>query len=449
MLELKVQCPAKINLTLEILNKREDGFHNIQSVMQTISLYDILTINIEDSEDFQINLSGTTDDIPYDESNLVYKAAELFFATLFPCDFTEVCAQLPRPGGERVGVRGQYKTLYNEDALEKAKELRKNTTDAERVLWCVLRNRQLNNLKFKRQVPIGNYIVDFMSKEKKVIIELDGGGHVEENQIKHDLKRTQFLEAEGYKVIRFFNPDVFKNLDGVVETILYNTEGPLTPTLSPQGRGSNANAQGFNSATFKKKVSIHIEKNIPISAGLAGGSTDAAGALWGLNKLMGNPLAQEELHEICTQLGSDLNFCLEGGCQLTTGRGEVLEKLPFIEFDVSLIKPENLGISAKEAYTKFSSLENKPNLNMTEKLVNELNSGSGDIEKYITNDLEAAVIDDYEELQEIKTSYPGSIMSGSGSTFFIVNSNFKPIDESFWVKTGLKSVPEGVSEHLL
>jgi len=81
MHEIKVKCPAKINLTLEILNKREDGFHNIQSVMQTIDLFDILTIKLEESNEFQIKLSGTSDEIPYDERNLVYKAAELYFDT--------------------------------------------------------------------------------------------------------------------------------------------------------------------------------------------------------------------------------------------------------------------------------------------------------------------------------------------------------------------------------
>ncbi|MEI8128305.1 MAG: hypothetical protein WCG95_01680, partial [bacterium] len=83
-MEIKVKCPAKVNLTLEILNKREDGFHNIQSVMQTIDLFDILTIKVEKSEKFEINLSGTSDEIPYDERNLVHKAALLFMNALDP-----------------------------------------------------------------------------------------------------------------------------------------------------------------------------------------------------------------------------------------------------------------------------------------------------------------------------------------------------------------------------
>lgn len=282
--EIKVKCPAKINLTLEILNKREDGFHNIQSVMQTISLFDILTIKVEKSNDFKIKLSGTSDEIPYDERNLVYKAIKLFF----------------------------------------------------------------------------------------------------------DL--------------------------------------PLTSHFSPS------------------TVSVHIEKNIPVAAGLAGGSTDAAGVIWGLNKLFDNVLKNEQLHELCAKLGSDLNFCLEGGCQLTTGRGEILERLPFVEFDLSLIKPKNLGISAKEAYTKFSQLKDKPNLDMTTKLVDSLRGGSSEIQKFLHNDLEVALIDDYKELKQIKTEFPDSIMSGSGSTFFVLKKEIDNITEKFWLKTGMKSVSEGVSE---
>ena len=97
------------------------------------------------------------------------------------------------------------------------------------------------------------------------------------------------------------------------------------------------------------KINVHIEKNIPVSAGLAGGSTNAAGILKGLNEIFGNPLSKPELHTICAKLGSDLNFCLEGGRQITTGRGEILTPLEFEEFQLSLIKPLNLGISAKEA----------------------------------------------------------------------------------------------------
>ena len=77
-MQIKVKTPAKINLTLEITGRREDGFHDIQSIMQMINLYDYLTFDIEKSDKFEINLSGTNPNIPYNEKNIVYKAIMLF-----------------------------------------------------------------------------------------------------------------------------------------------------------------------------------------------------------------------------------------------------------------------------------------------------------------------------------------------------------------------------------
>lgn len=285
--QIKIKTPAKINLTLEVLDKREDGFHNIQSVMQTINLYDYLVITIRENDEQEISLSGTSDDIPYDETNLVYKAAKLFFYYLSD-------------------VEGSY---------------------------------------FEEQ---------------------------------------------------------------------------------------------------NHKVHIHIEKNIPISAGLAGGSSNGAGTLFGLNRLFNDILSKEKLHELCASLGSDLNVCLDGGCLLATGRGEKIEKLPFRENGVSLMKPKNLGISAKEAYTKYSELKDKPNYDMTHKFIDALKIGT-DINQFLYNDLETAVFDDYKELQQIKSKYPQSVMSGSGSTYFLLNNNFEQTD-GFEVINGLKFIPDGIKE---
>ena len=184
MLKIKVAAPAKINLTLEVLNKRDDGFHNIKSIMQAISLYDYLSFTIEDAAETKIILTGNSDKIPYDNKNLVYKAVEKF--------------------------------------LEKA-------------------------------------------------------------QIKN------------------------------------------------------------------KKIEVYIEKNIPVEAGLAGGSTDAASAFFALNKLFNFVLSSNEIQELCASLGSDLNFCLQGGTALCTGRGENIKKINTPDLDITLIKPSKFGISAKEA----------------------------------------------------------------------------------------------------
>lgn len=264
MKSIRIQCPAKINLNLKVVNKRKDGFHNIESVMQTISLFDYLNISITNSAQNEIILSGNSNEIPYDSANLVYKAAQLFL------DYT--------------GIK------------------------------------------------------DFA-------------------------------------------------------------------------------------------IRITIEKNIPISAGLAGGSTDAAGTLYGLNKLFENILSTQELHKICSQLGSDLNVCLAGGRILAKGRGEIIKPLDFEPFCVSLIKPKDLGISAKEAYTKFAA---------------KIADTDEKRAKFV-NDLEWAIIDSYPQLQYIKNKYPNAIMTGSGSTYFLPNSNFEK-EENFIVHNNLSAINFGVCE---
>lgn len=282
MKKLKIKTPAKINLTLEVLNKREDGFHNLQSIMQTISLYDCLTFIVEPNNVLEINLSGNSKEIPYNESNLVYKAAVKF--------------------------------------LEKA---------------------QIKNIK----------------------------------------------------------------------------------------------------------LSVYIEKHIPIAAGLAGGSTNAAGTFYALNKLFNNPLSEKQIDELCALLGSDLNFCLYGGCALCTSRGEVIEKIPFYEQSVSLIKPKNLGISAREAYINFSKLSDKSNPNNTSKMKDLLMKGQFD-KTLIYNSLEKALFPTYEELRIIKSRVENSLMSGSGSTFFVLSPTLKTDLnlKDYDVFEHLKTISTGVEE---
>ena len=96
-----------------------------------------------------------------------------------------------------------------------ARILRKKQTSQEQKLWSLLRNRQFFGLKFKRQYPIGEYIVDFICVEKSLIIELDGGQHNIDDNIKKDENRTKYLNSKGYQVIRVWNNEVDKNLEGV------------------------------------------------------------------------------------------------------------------------------------------------------------------------------------------------------------------------------------------
>lgn len=281
MKTIKVAAPAKINLTLEIVNKRQDGFHNLKTVMQAINLYDYLTVTMDDSAELAFCLSGNSEQIPYDERNLVYKACSKFF--------------------EKTGID-------------------------------------------------------------------------------------------------------------------------------------------------KKKVCIYIEKNIPVEAGLAGGSTDAAATFFALNNLCENVLPENEIDELCASLGSDLNFCYYGGTALCTSRGEKIKKLPTPKLDVTLVKPLGFGISAKEAYTKYSNLpeEKKVFKDYSAKLVESLPEKVG--YSSLFNILELSVIDDYKDLQFIKENMPESMMSGSGPTFFTLKSkscyNFNP--EKFIVIEGLSTVEDGI-----
>jgi very-short-patch-repair endonuclease len=102
-------------------------------------------------------------------------------------------------------------TGYTDTTLSKAQDLRR-----ERKLWSVLRNRQLEDAKFRRQQPIGPFIADFVCQEQRLIVEADGGQHAESLA---DARRTAFLESKGYRVLRFWNNDILSNLDGVARVI--------------------------------------------------------------------------------------------------------------------------------------------------------------------------------------------------------------------------------------
>jgi very-short-patch-repair endonuclease len=104
--------------------------------------------------------------------------------------------------------------------MRHAAELRLNLTPAERKLWGYLRAHRLGGVGFRRQHAIGNYITDFCAPGKMLIIELDGSQHLEQEE--YDAERTAFLESKGYRVMRFYNNDVMKNIEKVLEVILEN-----------------------------------------------------------------------------------------------------------------------------------------------------------------------------------------------------------------------------------
>lgn len=102
------------------------------------------------------------------------------------------------------------------------RNLRNNMTLQEIKLWHYLKNRQINNCRFRRQYPIGNYIVDFICRSKKLVIELDGSQHNEPENIKYDKERSEYLQSRGYKIIRFWNNEVNDNIEGVIQVIKEN-----------------------------------------------------------------------------------------------------------------------------------------------------------------------------------------------------------------------------------
>ena len=102
------------------------------------------------------------------------------------------------------------------------KTLRNNSTSAEATLWNLLKNKQLNDMKFRRQHSIGKYIVDFYCPNRNLIIEIDGDPHGDYSQIQKDEARDKYFEAKGYKVIRFENRFVFQDPELVIETIRKN-----------------------------------------------------------------------------------------------------------------------------------------------------------------------------------------------------------------------------------
>lgn len=114
----------------------------------------------------------------------------------------------------KVRVRNLFMTNI---LIQRARELRKNSTIAERKLWRYLRSRDFSNFKFRRQSPIGKFIVDFVCFEKKLVIELDGGQHNEQKEV--DIKRDNWLRKEGFTILRFWNNEVINNINGVLQVI--------------------------------------------------------------------------------------------------------------------------------------------------------------------------------------------------------------------------------------
>jgi very-short-patch-repair endonuclease len=127
--------------------------------------------------------------------------------------------------------------------LEAARSLRKNMTDAEQLIWHCLRRKQLGGFRFRRQHPVGRFVLDFFCCEAKLAIELDGAQHNEPDARLRDNERTSFLQQDGFRVIGFWNNEVLENLEGVLEKIYSLLQHP-PPNLPPLGGGDTPSPGG-------------------------------------------------------------------------------------------------------------------------------------------------------------------------------------------------------------
>ena len=261
MNSITLKSRAKINLSIDVLGKRQDGYHLVEMIMQTIDLYDLIEINEKDND--QITIKSTSDEIPLDCNNLVYKAANLIKKTL----------------------------------------------------------------------------------------------------------------------------------------------------------------------NINKGVEIHIKKNIPVAAGMAGGSSNAAAVLVGLNKLWNINLSNQQLEKIGLKLGADVPFCINGGAVLASGIGEELTPIKGLTKDVCILvcKPD-LFVSTKEVYECIDSkdIDKRPNNKfLIECLKNE---DTRQLAENMFNVLEGVTMDKHPVIQQIKDIMTnnralGAMMSGSGPTVFGLYEN--------------------------
>jgi lipoate-protein ligase B/very-short-patch-repair endonuclease len=160
---------------------------------------------------------------------------------------------LSRSAGEGWGEGGESQNQLRvlpahptpKDLKTFAREMRSNATDAESLIWRLVRNRQIAGAKFRRQHPIGRYILDFYCEDLQLAIELDGGQHAD--QIEHDESRSAWLEARGIRVLRFWNNDALSNAEGVLEAIyremISNRPPSPQPSPAPREKGQNTEAK--------------------------------------------------------------------------------------------------------------------------------------------------------------------------------------------------------------
>jgi very-short-patch-repair endonuclease len=167
-------------------------------------------------------------------------------------------------GEGRVG-KGK-KPKLPEALLRAARELRRNATDAEKYLWSLLRNRQLAGYKFRRQHPLGRFVLDFYCHEAKLCVELDGGQHAETAQAEYDRERTAWLNQEGIRVIRFWNTDVLNNIEGVLQSILIALTTPVEEEVKRRITKEDIFHYVYavlHHPAYRKKYELDLKRELP------------------------------------------------------------------------------------------------------------------------------------------------------------------------------------------
>lgn len=238
------------------------GIERSKQAMERAEIILLLSDNDEFTTDFIENA---------DKEKVIFVRNKIDLGVASPQNFSSEekgFSQLPSP--TRRGVGGEVKPpntkspfhSVSTDLLKKARELRQNLTDSEQILWEVLRNRQLNNLKFRRQHPLKEgYILDFYCHEAKLGIELDGGYHNQLKQLNYDAVRTLDIEiGYGIKILRFSNDDVQNRIDFVLNEIL-NFTSPLSPLLKGEGDDikTSPSRRGLGEVHISAKLGIGIE----------------------------------------------------------------------------------------------------------------------------------------------------------------------------------------------
>ncbi|WP_166627031.1 4-(cytidine 5'-diphospho)-2-C-methyl-D-erythritol kinase [Jeotgalicoccus sp. S0W5] len=168
-------------------------------------------------------------------------------------------------------------------------------------------------------------------------------------------------------------------------------------------------------------VTIHIDKHIPIAAGLAGGSADAAATFRGINAIYELGIELDELAELSAELGSDIPFCVYGGTALATGRGEMIERLPSPPHGWVVLAKPKISVSTKTIYSALKPGKNKPASNEMKRAIIDGNYDS--IIRLLKNDLEEVTVKKYPEVKKLvenmrDSGADGAMMSGSGPTVF-------------------------------